>query len=160
VDCILGARRDSGARTESSFAPEDTFLRLVSEIEPTYALWQIAETRRADHLASYFSDRLEILGYAPSVIEAGTDCVGAPAYEKSLWVFGQTGECTKFNADDQINRRLRNACEPKKYTAAPRVCRANERPAHRVDRLEAIESGTIPGMAALLASIFGVSLVF
>ncbi len=160
VDLLLGAHHASRTNTESSCSYEDTFLRLVSEIRPSYVLWQITKTDRADVFAAYLADRLEVLDYATTIIESGTDCVGDAANEKSLWVFGKMEITQKFDATSQINRRLRNPCEPKKFTAAPRVCRANERVAHRLERLEAVESGTIPGMVALLASIFGISVVF
>lgn len=159
VDIIVGKRADSRAQSKSSCSYEDTFLRLVSEIQPTYILWQ---TNESEQFAIDFANRLEVFGYAATIIESKENLVGAPTARKSLWILGRAkdAECLQVESAVEVTRRLRNSCESKKYTSTPRVCRINERVAHRLDRLKALEHGTIPGMVAVMASIFQESIVF
>jgi len=159
---INSAARQSGECPESL---ADDFLRVVSEVQPTFVMRENPARVRSDApgSADRIADALEAKGYSVSLVEAKACCVGADHRRNRLFVLAQMvyphrdrqeGE-VRSQCESAASRWLRETIRPNRWSSAPRVCRGVDGIPNRLDRVRAIGNATVPPVVAAVLSVFG-----
>jgi DNA (cytosine-5)-methyltransferase 1 len=150
----------TGERAESL---ADSFLRIVSEVRPSYVIRENPSKVRATapSSADYFADRLETLGYRTQILEVRACDMGADHRRARLFVCaslvypdsdGQEGEI-RSQRESFAARWLRTPSRPTRWTAPPRVLRSTDGLARRTERLRAIGNGAVPAVVAVVSAV-------
>lgn len=135
-----------------------TFLSIVQRVQPAAVLRENPFTVRRDAPwpAWKFRDALEDLGFAAIIVKLGACCVGASHRKMRSWVIG-VSESQRPGLEGHVRQIMERAshwgpdshpARPDRGCPPPRVCRATDAVAHRMDRLKAIGNGQVPGVVA------------
>jgi DNA (cytosine-5)-methyltransferase 1 len=167
-DCIIGGDpcQSNSAAAQTGEHPQslaDAFIRIVSEIRPSYVIRENPSKVRASapSTADYFCDRLEGLGYRTQILEVRASDMGADHRRARLFVCASLVYPDSDRPEREVwaeresvaERWLRTPSRPTRWTAPPRILRSTDGFARRTERLRAIGNGATPAVVAVVSAV-------
>lgn len=165
VDVITGGdpcQNASNARRHGNKTPKafgGDFIRIVKEVQPKIVLRENPATIRKD--AEWPSDRfaseLERMGYATSIVEIRTCCLGGDHRRARLFVLAALPDTAGQGLSRRLKQEVEGTAEGRQNTFAPRpnwragtpgVLRAPPRFPNRMDRIRTIGNAQTSIVAA------------